>query len=45
MQLAIRLLPQTDGRWTADVSKPPGLTVYGASAEETILKAKPSLFA
>ena len=40
MQLTIRLLRETDGRWIADVSELPGVTVYGASAEEATLKAK-----
>ena len=40
MQLTIRLLRETDGRWIADVTELPGVTVYGASAEEATLKAK-----
>ena len=40
VQLTIRLLRETDGRWIADVSELPGVTVYGASAEEATLKAK-----
>jgi len=40
MQLTIRLLRETDGRWIADVPELPGVTVYGASPEEATLKAK-----
>ena len=40
MQLTIRLLPETDGRWIVDVSELPGVTVYGAAPEEATLKAK-----
>ena len=40
MQLTIRLLRESDGRWIADVSELPGVTVYGASSEEATLKAK-----
>ena len=40
MQLAIRLLRETDGRWIADVSELPGVTVYGATPEEATLNAK-----
>ena len=40
MQLTIRLLRETDGRWIADVLELPGVTVYGARAEEATLKAK-----
>ena len=40
MQLTIRLLRETDGRWIGDVPELPGVTVYGASAEEATIKAK-----
>ena len=40
VQLTIRLLRETDGRWIADVPELPGATVYGASAEEATLRAK-----
>jgi len=40
MQLTIRLLRETDGRWIADVPELPGVTLYGATAEEATLKAK-----
>jgi predicted RNase H-like HicB family nuclease len=43
MQLTIRLLRETDGRWIADIAdipELPGVTVYGATPEEATLKAK-----
>ena len=40
MQLTIRLLRETDGRWIGDVPELPGVTVYGATSDEAILKAK-----
>jgi len=40
MQLTIRLLRETDGRWIADVPELPGVTVYGATSAEASLKAK-----
>jgi len=40
MQLTIRLLRETDGRWIADVSELPGVTVYGSTPEEATLEAK-----
>jgi len=40
MQLTIRLLRETDGRWIGDVPELPGVTVYGSSAEEATVKAK-----
>jgi predicted RNase H-like HicB family nuclease len=40
MQLTIRLLHETDGRWIADISELPGVTVYGATPEEATRKAK-----
>ncbi|MCX6636876.1 MAG: type II toxin-antitoxin system HicB family antitoxin [Acidobacteria bacterium] len=40
MQLTIRLLRETDGRWIADISELPGVTVYGRTPEEATLKAK-----
>jgi len=40
MQLTIRLLREADGRWIADMSELPGVTVYGTSPEEATLKAK-----
>jgi len=40
MQLTIRLLREDDGRWIADVSELPGVTVYGSSPEEATVKAK-----
>jgi len=40
MQLTIRLLRETDGRWIADVPELPGVTVYGSSPKEATTKAK-----
>ena len=40
MQLTIRLLRETDGRWIADVPELPGVTVYGDSREAATVKAK-----
>jgi predicted RNase H-like HicB family nuclease len=40
MQLTIRLLRETDGRWIADVPELPGVTVYGSTSDEATLKAK-----
>jgi predicted RNase H-like HicB family nuclease len=40
MQLTVRLLRETDGRWIADVPELPGVTVYGSNREEATLKAK-----
>lgn len=40
MQLTIRLLRETDGRWIGDVPELPGVTVYGSSPEEATLKAR-----
>jgi predicted RNase H-like HicB family nuclease len=40
MQLTIRLLRETDGRWIADIPELPGVTVYGATSDEATLKAK-----
>jgi predicted RNase H-like HicB family nuclease len=40
MQLTIRLLRETDGRWIADIPELPGVTVYGPTPEEATLKAK-----
>jgi predicted RNase H-like HicB family nuclease len=40
MQLTIRLLRETDGRWIADIPELPGVTVYGATPEDATLKAK-----
>jgi predicted RNase H-like HicB family nuclease len=40
MQLTIRLLRETDGRWIGDISELPGVTVYGSAPEEAALKAK-----
>jgi predicted RNase H-like HicB family nuclease len=40
MKLTIRLLRETDGRWIGDVSELPGVTVYGATAEEATRRAK-----
>ena len=40
MQLTIRLLRETDGRWIADIPELPGVTVYGATPEEATIKAK-----
>jgi predicted RNase H-like HicB family nuclease len=40
MQLTIRLLRETDGRWIAGISELPGVTVYGATSEKATLKAK-----
>lgn len=40
MQLTIRLLRETDGRWIGDVPELPGVTVYGATREEAVIKTK-----
>jgi predicted RNase H-like HicB family nuclease len=40
MQLTIRLLRETDGRWIGDVPELPGVSVYGATSEEATVKAK-----
>ncbi len=40
MQLTIRLLRETDGRWIGDVPELPGVTVCGATPEEATFKAK-----
>ena len=40
MQLTIRLLIETDGRWIADIPELPGVTVYGSTRDEAALKAK-----
>jgi predicted RNase H-like HicB family nuclease len=40
MQLTIRLLRETDGRWIADIPELPGVTVYGSTPEHATLKAK-----
>jgi len=40
MQLTIRLLRETDGRWIGDVPELPGVTVYGATPGEATLRAK-----
>jgi len=40
MQLTIRLLRETDGRWIGDVPELPGVSVYGATPEEATLKVK-----
>ena len=40
MQLTVRLLRETDGRWIADVPELPGVSVYGATPDEATVKAK-----
>jgi predicted RNase H-like HicB family nuclease len=40
MQLTIRLLRETDGRWIGDIPELPGVSVYGDTREEAIVKAK-----
>ena len=40
MQITIRLLRETDGRWIADISELPGVTVYGATPDAVTLNAK-----
>jgi predicted RNase H-like HicB family nuclease len=40
MQLTIRFLLETDGRWIADIPELPGVTVYGATVEEATIRAK-----
>ena len=44
MQLTIRLLRETDGRWIADISELPAVAVYGTAPEEAALKAKALAF-
>jgi len=38
MQLTIRLLQETDGRWIGDIAELPGVTVYGSTPEEATRK-------
>ena len=40
MQLTIRLLRETDGRWIGDVPELPGVSVYGSTREEATVRAK-----
>jgi predicted RNase H-like HicB family nuclease len=40
VQLTVRLLRETDGRWIAGISELPGVTVYGATPEEATMKVK-----
>ena len=40
MQLTIRLLRESDGRWIGDVSELPGVSVYGSTPEEATRKVK-----
>ncbi|HXP86326.1 MAG TPA: type II toxin-antitoxin system HicB family antitoxin [Bryobacteraceae bacterium] len=40
MQLTIRVLRETDGRWIADVPELAGVTVYGTSPQEATVKAQ-----
>jgi predicted RNase H-like HicB family nuclease len=40
MQLTIRLLRETDGRWIGDIPELPGAMVYGPTPEEATLRAK-----
>lgn len=40
MQLTIRLVRETDGRWIGDVVELPGVTVYGTTPEEATTKVK-----
>ena len=40
MQLTIRLMRETRCRWIGHVPELPGVTVYGATAEEAADKAK-----
>jgi predicted RNase H-like HicB family nuclease len=40
MQLTIRLLRESDGRWIADVPELPGVTVYGTTPDDAKLKVK-----
>lgn len=40
MKLTIRLLQETGGRWIGNVPELPGVTVYGATAEEATINAK-----
>ena len=40
MPLTIRLLREVDGRWIGGVPELPGVTVYGATAEDATRKAK-----
>jgi predicted RNase H-like HicB family nuclease len=40
VQLTIRLLLETDGRWIADVPELPGVTVYGVTRDDATVKAK-----
>jgi len=40
MQLTIRLLRETDGRWIGDIPELPGVTVYGSTPEEATRKVK-----
>jgi predicted RNase H-like HicB family nuclease len=40
MQLTIRLLRESDGRWIGDVPELAGVSVYGATADEATVRAK-----
>jgi predicted RNase H-like HicB family nuclease len=40
MQLTIRLLRETDGRWIGDVAELPGASVYGATPADATMRAK-----
>jgi len=40
MQLTIRLVRETDGRWIGDIPELPGVTVYGSTPEEATRKVK-----
>jgi predicted RNase H-like HicB family nuclease len=40
MQLTIRLLHETDGRWIADVPELAGVTVYGTNPQEATVRAQ-----
>jgi predicted RNase H-like HicB family nuclease len=40
VQLTIRLLRETDGRWIADIFELPGVTVYGSTTDEATQKVK-----
>ena len=40
MELTIRLLRETDGRWIGDIAELPGVAAYGPTPEAATLKAK-----
>ena len=44
MTFRVEVEQETDGRWIANISELPGVTVYGATSDEATLKAKALAF-